>query len=170
MTLVRFRAAAEADYERIAQAVQVWWTLPGLETPAATRERAALLPRLFLQHFAGTSLVAERADDLVGFLVGFLSADRADEGYIHFVGVSPGARGEGLGRALYEQFFARCVREGRTRVRCVTSPGNQTSIAFHLALGFAVEAGSEQAGAVTAKANYDGPGVHRVSFVRSLVP
>jgi len=71
-----------------------WWTMPGFDTEAAARERAALVPRLWLQHFAGTSWIVERGGQLEGFLIAFLSPDRADEGYIHFVGVAPigGAR------------------------------------------------------------------------------
>lgn len=158
------RAATEADYPAVAAAIQSWWTLPGLDTEAAARERAAMVPRLWLQHFATTSAIAERAGQLDGFLIAFLSPDRADEGYIHFVGVAPGRRGAGLGRALYEQFFERCRRAGRRRVRCITSPTNTTSIAFHQAMGFTLEG----VGDAQIKPDYDGPGVARVAFVRSI--
>jgi ribosomal protein S18 acetylase RimI-like enzyme len=163
------RSACEADYEAVAQALQSWWTMPGFDTEAAARERAALVPRLWLQHFAGTSLVAERraepgAGSLDGFLIGFLSQDRADEGYIHFVGVAPDRRGHGIARQLYERFFALCRGADRRRVRCVTSPGNTVSIGFHQAMGFELERTGDQ----LAKPDYDGPGVPRVTFVRAL--
>jgi hypothetical protein len=51
----QLRVATEADYAAVASAIQSWWTLPGLDTAAAARERAALVPRLWLQHFANTS-------------------------------------------------------------------------------------------------------------------
>lgn len=158
------RTATEADYPAVAAAIQTWWTLPGLDTEAAARERAAMVPRLWLQHFATTSAIAERAGQLAGFLIGFLSQDRGDEGYIHFVGVAPDRRGEGLGRRLYEGFFERCRAAGRRRVRCITSPANTISIAFHQAMGFELEG----SGAAQVKPDYDGPGVARVAFVRSL--
>lgn len=158
------RTATEADYATVAAALQSWWTMPGFDTPAAARERAALVPRLWLQHFAGTSLVAERGGRLDGFLIGFLSQDREDEGYIHFVGVAPDRRGEGIGRQLYERFFELCRRAGRRRVRCVTSPTNTVSIGFHQAMGFELE----RTGDVVAKPDYDGPGLARVTFVRSV--
>jgi predicted GNAT superfamily acetyltransferase len=164
------RQAREDDYAAIAAGLQTWWTQPGVDTQAGARERAALVPRLWLQHFANTSVVAERAGGLVGFLIGFLSPDRPDEGYIHFVGVAPDARGAGVGRSLYERFFESCRKSGRTRVRCITSPQNAVSIAFHAAMGFDVERGTAGAGPVVAKADYDGPGVHRVAFVRDLPP
>jgi ribosomal protein S18 acetylase RimI-like enzyme len=164
------RSATEADYGAVAGALQSWWTMPGLDTAAAARERAALVPRLWLQHFARTSLIAERGAErgtaLDGFLIGFLSQDRLDEGYIHFVGVAPERRGAGIGRQLYDRFFALCRSAGRRTVRCVTSPTNTVSIAFHQAMGFEVE----RTGELVAKPDYDGPGVARVTFVRSMPP
>ncbi|MDP9149421.1 MAG: GNAT family N-acetyltransferase [Myxococcota bacterium] len=168
MDAIQVRAAHEDDYAPIADGLQQWWTMPGFDKPAAARERAALVPRLWLQHFASTSLVAESGPKLIGFLVGFLSPDRPDEGYIHFVGVSPGTRRQGVGRALYERFFDACCMAGRRRVRCVTSPTNTLSIAFHSAVGFEVDPGTQPVGSLLAKADYDGPGVHRVAFVRDL--
>lgn len=162
------RQAREGDYGEVSTALQTWWTQPGVNSEAGARERAALVPRLWLQHFATTSLLAERDERMIGFLVGFLSQDRADEGYIHFVGISPEQWGRGTGRALYERFFAVCRKAGRSTVRCVTSPQNSLSIAFHTAMGFLVEPGTEPAGSVTATADYDGLGVHRVAFVRTL--
>jgi ribosomal protein S18 acetylase RimI-like enzyme len=161
-TPAQLRGAREADYPTVAAAIQAWWTQPGLDTPAAARERAALVPRLWLQHFAATSTIAERDGRLVGFLIAFLSQDRGDEGYIHFVGVAPDERGGGIGRQLYERFFATVRAAGRRWVRCVTSPTNTLSIAFHEAMGFAIE----RSGGELAKPDYDGPGVPRVAFVR----
>ena len=73
-----------------------------------------------------------------------------------------------MGRMLYERFFEICREAGRGCVRCVTSPGNTLSIGFHAAMGFEVDPGTEPAGALMAKTDYDGPGVHRVAFVRAL--
>ncbi len=120
---------------------------------------APMLPKLFFVHFEGTSFVAEEDGELVGFLVGFLSQTRPDEAYIHFVGVSPGQRGSGLGRELYERFFAEARAHGRSVVRCVTSPANEGSVSFHEALGFEVDRVAEA---------YDGPGEDRVLFVKHL--
>lgn len=161
------RQAREEDYPAIAAGLQTWWTLPGMSEVGA-RERSALVPRLWLQHFAGTSFVAEHEGRLVGFLVGFFSQDRPEEGYIHFVGVAPDARRTSVGRSLYQRFFETCRRANRTRVRCVTSPQNTLSIAFHRAMGFEVEPGTEGTGQSFAKLDYDGPGVHRVAFVLGL--
>ncbi|MEZ4384202.1 MAG: GNAT family N-acetyltransferase [Nannocystaceae bacterium] len=165
------RPAAEADYPRVADALARWWTQPGFDSALAVRERVAMVPRLWLQHFASTSLIAEVGPQLCGFLVGFVSPDRPEEGYIHFVGVWPGARRSGVGRQLYAAFFALCRARGCARVRCVASPGNALSIAFHTGMGFSiepVEGDSSAEAATNATADYDGPGIDRVRFVRPL--
>jgi ribosomal protein S18 acetylase RimI-like enzyme len=121
---------------------------------------APMLPKLFFLHFEGTSFVAEDDEgDLTGFLCGFLSQTNRDEAYIHFVGVSPEHRTEGLGRSLYEHFFEEVRAQGRSVVRCVTSPVNQGSVAFHEALGFEIE---------RVAPDYDGPGEDRVLLIKRL--
>lgn len=148
---VTIRHARPSDYGRVIGRVNVWW---------GGREMAPALPQLFFLHFEGTSFVAEDEDgDLAGFLVGFLSQTSPDEAYIHFVGVSPERRGQGIGSALYERFFEEVRAHGRSVVRCVTSPANEDSLAFHRALGFEVERVAE---------DYDGPGEDRVVLVKRL--
>ncbi len=131
--------------------VNVWW---------GGREMAPILPRLFFLHFEGTSFVADDDEgELAGFVIGFLSQTDPEEAYIHFIGVSPARRGEGIGRTLYERFFAEAREQGRSLVRCVTSPANEDSIAFHEALGFEVDRVAE---------DYDGPGEDRVLLLKRL--
>jgi ribosomal protein S18 acetylase RimI-like enzyme len=148
---VTIRQAHSSDYGRVIQHVDAWW---------GGREVASLLPRLFFIHFEGTSFVADREDgSLAGFLIGFLSQTEPETAYVHFIGVAPAERGSGLGRELYERFFAAARRHGRTLVRCVTSPENTASLAFHEALGFSVEETIE---------DYDGRGESRVVLARQL--
>ena len=75
------------------------------------------------------------------------------------MGVDPEVRGQGLGGVLYERFFDEVRAEGRSVVRCVTSPANERSIAFHESLGFEVERVVQ---------DYDGPGEDRVLLVKRL--
>ena len=148
---MEIRHAEPADYGRVIGRVNAWW---------GGRDMAPMLPRLFFVHFEGTSYVVDDGDgQLAAFLIGFLSQTDPDEAYIHFVGVSPEHRGGGLGRQLYERFFEDARAAGRTRVTCVTSPGNEESVAFHEALGFTSERLAH---------DYDGPGEDRVLFVKSL--
>ena len=126
------RHAQPSDYGRVIQHVNAWW---------GGREMAPMLPKLFFLHFEGTSFVAEDEEGkLVAFLIGFLSQSDPDEAYIHFVGVAPEYRGSGIGRELYERFFSVVAAQGRSLVRCVTSPVNEGSVAFHESLGFTVNA------------------------------
>ena len=114
ISAVEIRHAKPSDYGRVIGRINVWW---------GGREMAPMLPKLFFIHFEGTSFVAEDADgELLGFVCGFLSQTEDDEAYIHFVGVTPEDRGDGLGRRLYERFFEEARTNGRTIVRCVTSP------------------------------------------------
>jgi GNAT superfamily N-acetyltransferase len=92
----------------------------------------------------------------------------ADEGYIHFVGVDPALRKQGLAQYLYEWFFGYCRAHGRSTVRAITSPGNAGSHAFHTAMGFTTEPGRLSFEGRPVQPDYDGPGMHRVSFVRSI--
>ena len=147
---IEIRHAKPSDYGRIIGRINVWW---------AGREMAPMLPKLFFIHFEGTSFVAEDDGELAGFVCGFLSQTAADEAYIHFVGVDPERRGEGLGRELYERFFEEVRTNGRTVVRCVTSPLNERSVAFHESLGFEVE---------RVVPDYDGPGEDRVLLLKRL--
>lgn len=127
-----------------------------------------MLPRLFFQHLGDTSFVVEDDGELIAFLVGFVSSARAGEAYIHFVGVRPDRRGEGLGRDLYERFFATALEHGCDRVGCVTAPVNTGSIAFHRAMGFEVVEGDAVVDGVAIHTAYDGAGVDRVVFRRAL--
>ena len=148
---MEIRHANPSDYGRVIQHVNAWW---------GGREMAPMLPKLFFLHFEGTSFVAEDDEGrLIGFLIGFLSQTDPEEAYIHFVGVAPEQRGSGIGRELYERVFAAVAESGRSRVRCVTSPATEGSVAFHESLGFAVE---------RVATDYDGPGEDRVLFVKQL--
>ena len=165
--MITLRAASEADHQTLVRAIQAWWG--DSRSPEAARELALLLPRLFLQHFATTSLVAETDDGAVaGFLVGLHSADDPELAYVHFVGIEPGHRGSGLARRLYDTFFEAAAAAGRRTVKAVTSPGNQGSIAFHRKLGFRLEPGDTVVGEVPVHSDYDGPGQDRVCFVQDL--
>jgi ribosomal protein S18 acetylase RimI-like enzyme len=148
---VAIRHAEPGDHARVSPHLDEWW---------GGRPMRAMLPRLFFEHFRDTSFVAEADGELVGFLCGFLSQTYPGQAYVHFVGVRPDQRGGGLGRELYERFFAAARAAGRDVVRCVTSPRNEESIAFHRRLGFEIEAEA---------ADYDGAGEARVLLRKRLL-
>lgn len=160
------RHPSAGDHRRVLAVLDRWWG--GFGGEAGSLERALLLPRLYFQHFTTTSYVVEREDgELVAFLVGFLSQTDEDLAYIHFVGVDPAVRMQGIAGILYRRFFDEARRLGRKHVHCVTSPGNLDSQRFHARLGFSVVPGSEIAG-LHVQPDYDGPGLDRVAFALDL--
>lgn len=156
---MRIRNARPSDYSQIISVLDPWW---------GGRQMSNMLPRLFFNHFSETSFVAEFNSEIIGFLIGFLSQSHSDEAYIHFVGIHPDFRKQGVGSALYGQFFQVAQEFGRVRIKCVTSPINKSSIAYHLRIGFEAESGGTQADGVPYHLDYDGIGQHRVLFVKHL--
>ncbi|MFG1707913.1 GNAT family N-acetyltransferase [Nonomuraea sp. M3C6] len=143
------RTATPADYDAIAAVVDEWWGRPVLPS----------LPRLFLDHFHQTSLIAESPAGMSGFLIGFMSPSEPDQAYIHFVGVSRGARASGIARSMYERFFDMARHHDRRIVNAITSPVNETSKAFHHRMGFTVS---------DPIPDYNGPGTKLVTFTRTI--
>jgi ribosomal protein S18 acetylase RimI-like enzyme len=156
---LHIRHAEPSDYQPIISVINDWWD---------GRNMSDMLPKLFFVHFRETSFVAESSSKIVGFLIGFSSQTFQDEAYIHFVGVHPDYRKMGLGRALYERFFEVARNLGRTVVRCVTSPVNKGSIAFHLRMGFSIERSETIVEGISFAKNYDGHGGDRVLFSKTL--
>jgi GNAT superfamily N-acetyltransferase/catechol 2,3-dioxygenase-like lactoylglutathione lyase family enzyme len=145
------RVARPQDYDAIVAVVDDWWGRPVSHS----------LPRLFLDHFWSTSLVAEDTQGLAGFLVAFVSPDQPRCGYVHFAGVRPDLRRSGLARRLYGEFTKQAVRQGCTGLRAITAPGNVGSIRFHRGLGFEIS-GPEP--------DYNGADRPMVTLTRQLSP
>jgi len=159
MSAITIRNAEAADYTPIIAVINDWW---------GGRTVSEMLPKLFFVHFRDTSFIAQAEDERVGFLIGFRSQTFANEAYIHFVGVHPDFRKQGVGKLLYEHFFDVVRGQGCEIIRCVTSPLNKTSIAFHTRLGFQMEDHGVEIDGVPAYRNYDGQGGDRVLFYKTL--
>lgn len=156
---MEIRTVSSSDYYVLSPLINEWW---------GGRQMSDMLPKLFFDHFNETSFIAEKDGEIIGFLIGFLSQSHSKEAYIHFVGVHPEYRKLNIGKELYNQFFSKVQSEYRKKVRCVTSPVNKTSIAYHTKMGFDIEQGDKIVGDVSVKENYDGPDQDRVLFVKSL--
>ncbi len=156
---MQLRHVHPLDYDRVLGVIDDWWS---------GRLMSQKLSHVFFSHFAPTSFVLETNGELVGFLLGFLSQTHPQEAYVHFVGVHPGYRRLGLGRRLYERFFAAARMHDRLWVRSITSPLNETSIAFHRSLGFEPLRGDVIIDGVPVWLDYAGEGGHRVVFRRAV--
>jgi L-amino acid N-acyltransferase YncA len=82
----------------------------------------------------------------------------------------PNLRRRRIGARLYERFFEDARAAGTTRVTAVTWPGNRISIAFHRAMGFAIDdgPGTTPVYGTPSHVDHDGPGEDRVVFHRDL--
>jgi ribosomal protein S18 acetylase RimI-like enzyme len=147
------------DYHSIINVLNEWW---------GGRQMADMLPKLFFIHFQETSFVVIDQEQIIGFLVGFVSQTYPDQAYIHFIGVHPEYRKRKIASKLYELFFEKMKEKGCQLVRCVTSPVNHTSIAFHKNMGFEIEEGDQVIDGTSVFTNYDGKGNDRVLFVKRL--
>ena len=156
---MEIRTVEGSDYDKISPLINEWW---------GGRNMSDMVPKLFFIHFTETSFIAEKEGKPVGFLIGFLSQSHPDESYIHFVGVHPDYRKCGIGKQLYNQFFKIVRQNNRKIVRCVTSPVNKVSIAYHTKMGFEIETGDKKIDGVSVNSDYDGPNQDRVLFLKHL--
>src|ERR1051326_8957135 len=91
---LELRPLEPGDRNLVTAVLEQWWGRPVGD----------LVPRPFFSEFRDTCFVLVRGNQLIGFLVGFLSQTAPDDAYIHAVAVAPGWRGRGLARLLYERF------------------------------------------------------------------
>jgi ribosomal protein S18 acetylase RimI-like enzyme len=131
-----------------------------------------MLPKLWFKDFTSTSFVI-RGDDSqpIAFLVGYVSQTDKTKSYVHFIGVDPEYRTDGLGRSLYEAFATKALGLGANRIEAVTSPINATSLRFHESLGFMAKETSGELVLPTQASghkDFDGIGEDRVVLVKLL--
>lgn len=83
--------------------------------------------------FAATSIVAEVAGELQGFITGYRPPPRPDVLFVWQVAVAPGAQRGGLAAAMLDALVQRVRSDGDGRpltVEATVSPGNARSRAF----------------------------------------
>ncbi|UOR12561.1 GNAT family N-acetyltransferase [Halobacillus amylolyticus] len=157
---MKIRSVIDTDYNVLSPLINEWW---------GGRQMSDMLPKLFFVHFNDTSFIAEQNGKIVGFLIGFLSQSNSEEAYIHFAGVDPRHRKHNIGRRLYQEFFSVVKQNNRRTVKCITSPVNRNSIAYHTKIGFEIETGDKVESSVQIHSHYDGPDQDRVLFIKHLM-
>jgi ribosomal protein S18 acetylase RimI-like enzyme len=145
---MKTRGITKQDFDYIVSVLDRWWGGP-------SGERAH---PVFFYELGKDAIIAEEDGRLCGFLLGFVAPTSPPTGYVHLVGIDPDYRRRGVGKALYEQFSERCREAGAAQLRAITTVGNEGSVRFHEALGFAVEEVPE----------YAGPNRARVVFTKAL--
>jgi ribosomal protein S18 acetylase RimI-like enzyme len=157
---VQIRNGKPLDHENIVSVMTEWW---------GGRDLSSSVLKIFFVHFKNTTFIAEIDDQLVGFLIGFISQSEESVGYIHFAGVHPQFRKVGIGRLLYEKFYSACRINDRSIVKSCTSPVNKLSIIFHQKMGFEIEPGDGIVDDVSVTLDYLGKGNPKVLFKKILI-
>jgi GNAT superfamily N-acetyltransferase len=152
------RRITKGDFDRIVEVIDHWWGGP-ISTFAHP---------IFFYELGDESLVVEQGSDMIGFLLGFVAPgtsrvpqagkEPVRTGYVHLVGIHPDYRRRGVGRLLYDRFIDECRAARCVRMKAITTPGNEGSIRFHVALGWKVQEVDD----------YAGPGRRRVVFTKQL--
>ena len=155
------RHVRATDYERAVSLAEAWWD---------ERPRGVRLARVFFVQFASMSFVLEEDEKILGLVLGHLSQTRPDEASAYFVGVDPACRRLGMGRRLYERFFAAAQMRERRAVRAYVVPTDSDALAFHFALGFEALPGDGVVDGVPVCLDHGGRGSHRVIFRRAIGP
>lgn len=146
---MKIRGISKRDFDYVVSVLDRWWGGP-------SGERAH---PVFFYELGEHALIAENdGGEVVGFLLGFVAPTRPETGYVHLVGIHPDHRRRGVGLALYQHFSERCRLAGITRLKAITTLGNDGSIQFHEALGFEARE----------VADYAGPRRGRVVFTKEL--
>lgn len=152
---LQIRNTKPSDHARITEVLKDWW---------GGRDLTWMLPKLFLIHFTNTSFIIEKGDELIAFLIGFLSPAKPKEGYIHFAGVHPDYRRIGVGEHLYNQFFKICQANNRDTIKACTSPVNKGSVEFHKKIGFEISRGDTEIEGIQVTLDYNRPNDPKVLF------
>lgn len=134
--VIRRATAADAAGCRAVYGPYVRDTTVTFETEVpSVEEFAGRIARALERH---DWLVAELDGRIVGYAYAGPVKDRAAYHWSCEVSVylDPAARGNGLGRALYSELFARLKAAGFRRLLAIIAVPNEASVALHRALGF----------------------------------
>ena len=145
---MRIRGITKRDFDYIVSVLDRWWGGP-------SSERAH---PVFFYELGEQALIAEEDDEVVGFLLVFVSPQDPPVAYVHLVGIHPDHRRRGVGKRLYGHFTERARAAGAQPIKAITTVGNEGSVRFHEALGFEVSQDGD----------YAGPGRSRVVFSKAL--
>ncbi len=125
----RLRSVRIADLAVILEQLSDFWQ--------EGRDMGFLHQALYVHEFGETSVLAERDERILGYLLGFQAP--GGYGYVHAVAVRGEARGVGIARLMYERFAELLAERGAHSLKAITAPENSESRAFHAALGFSEE-------------------------------
>ena len=125
----RLRNARPDDAEGLARVLSAAFETPW--TPVSARAELLDHPQV------PTTYLVERGGEVVATASYQLKDETPAAGWVHWVGVHPGARGLGLGEALVHAVLARSALAGHAHVLLTTDDFRLPAIRTYLRLGFA---------------------------------
>lgn len=161
MEHVRIRTVKEKDFFEIMNLASKCDPIP--------IERDSIY-HLFTKYFANTCFVAEIDNQIVGYILGFISQLEKNVAYIHNICIAPDLRRKKIGSSLYQEFFQNMKNEKCQKIFLIINPRNKLSISYHESLGFNVSKEGEEfyVEGVRASKDYNGPGKHMVVMCKPL--
>lgn len=112
---------------RPEDAAAIWRLLPAI---GGLERNTAYAYLLLCSHFADTSIVAERAGEVVGFVAGYRPPTQPEAVFVWQVGVAPSARGQGLGGRMLDGVLAMPGCRDVRYLTATVSPDNEASLAL----------------------------------------
>ena len=91
---------------------------------------------LFWKFFKDTCLVALEENQLIGYLLGFISQTEPICGYIHMIGVNKNYRRKRIGTTLINYFEEIVASKGAKFIYLTTNLENVGAIEFYKEIGF----------------------------------
>jgi L-2,4-diaminobutyric acid acetyltransferase len=82
---------------------------------------------MMARYFADTSVVAEEAGEVVGFIIGFRMPPRPESVFVWQVTSAPSQRGKGLATGMMAELLARHAAAGGSFLEATVTPSNTTS-------------------------------------------
>jgi ribosomal protein S18 acetylase RimI-like enzyme len=127
---------------------------------------------LFTRYFPNTSFVIEDRsnNDIIGFLLGFISQENPKESYIHLLCLDHCLRGNGVAKLLVDKFIDAVSTRGCNKVSLVTKPHNKISIKFYTKLGFESSRTDKtvEIDGINVYKDYDGLGDDKIIFIKQI--
>lgn len=161
MTEIQIRKVREKDFLRIIDFADNCTPIP--------KERNSIY-HCMTRFFANTCFVAERDDNMIGYILGWISQVDKKIAYVHNICVMPEERRNKLATKLYDRFIETVKEIGCDQIYLIANAMNDASIDFHRSLDFkpTIEGEKIIINDVETIKDYNGPGEHMVLMRKDI--
>ena len=128
--------------------------------------------KIMLRYFHNTCFIAEDGDEIVGFLMGFISPVHESTYFLWQVGVSPTTQGKGVGKLLLKAAENTLKEMDIRRIEVTVDPENKPSLRLFKSLGY-INISRQEGETVSVLGNlavkdYYSPGRHFILFEKLI--